>query len=93
MNACIKTGATVHMIPHDLVFQADLFAVEGAIIVRANGPLMPNVNCFPVTAKFCSHHLPTHELHDAKSACFWREDLGIFVVPARFLIALKTEAA
>ncbi len=79
MSACVKTGAIVHMISHDLVFAADLYEVSGAIVVRANGPLVRDGNCWPRTAKFCETHQPTHELRDDHG--FWREDLGIFVVP------------
>lgn len=81
MNACVKTGALVHMIPHDLVFSADLFEVSGAIVVRANGPLVRDHNCWPRAANFCEHHQPTHELHDDQGAGFWFEHLGVFVVP------------
>jgi hypothetical protein len=82
MNACVKTGAIVHMLAHDLVFHADLYLVGGAMVVRANGPLKRDSNCWPSTAAFCQDHKPTYELHDRPSAGFWREDLGIFVVPA-----------
>ena len=81
MNACVKTGATVHMIPHDLVFQADIYEVGGAIVVRANGMIVRGVNAFPRSSTFCANHPPTHELHDDHGRGFWREDLGIFVVP------------
>lgn len=81
MNACVKTGATVHMIPHNLVFQADIFEVAGAIVVRANGPIERGRNAWDRSAAFCEHHQPTHQLHDDHGTGFWREDLGIFVVP------------
>lgn len=90
MNACVKTGATVHMIPHDLVFQADLFAVAGAIVVRANGPLVRDQNCWSRSRKFCDDHKPTHELHDDSGSGFWREDLGVFVVPADRLTEVQS---
>lgn len=73
------------MIPHDLVFQADLYAVAGAIVIRANGPIARNINAWPRERKFCEHHSPTHELHDDHGTGFWREDLGVFVVPADLL--------
>jgi hypothetical protein len=81
LNACVKTGATVHMIPHDLVFQADLFEVAGAIVVRANGPIVRGGIAWPRSAPFWSHHQPTHDLRDDHGTGFWREDLGVFVVP------------
>lgn len=68
------------MLSHDLVFQADLFEVGGAVVVRANGPLVRDVNCWSSTRKFCENHKPTHELLDDHGTGFWREDLGIFVI-------------
>lgn len=88
MNACIKTGAIMHMIPHDLVFNADLFEVAGAIVVRANGPIVRDGNAWPRSAKFCEHHQPTHELRDDHGTGFWREELGVFVVPSHLVVAL-----
>lgn len=85
MNACVKTGALVHMIPHDLVFSADLFEIAGAMVVRANGPLHVGVNCWKSSAPFCDRHQPTHELHDDHGTGFWRDDLGVFVVPSHLL--------
>jgi hypothetical protein len=88
VNACVKTGAMVHMLAHDLVFAADIFEVAAAIIVRANGPLVRGVNCWPSSAPFCEHHKPTHELYDRPTDGFWRDDIGIFVVPSSQLRAL-----
>lgn len=82
MNACIKTGAVVHCLPTNLVFAADLFAVAGAIVVRANGPIRRGGNASPPpsgVADFCTHTLRSEE--DGEE--FWREDLGVFIVPAR----------
>jgi hypothetical protein len=79
VNACVKTGATVHMVAHDLVFQADLFEIAGAMVVRANGRLVPGQNCeYSGDWKWTA---PTHILSDRPIAGFWRDDLGIFVVP------------
>jgi len=77
---CIKTGAVVHMLCHDLVFAADLFEVAGAIVVKANGPLRRKHNAFP-PAEFPRR--PTHELTDDCGNEFWKEELGVFVIPAR----------
>lgn len=77
MNACVKTGALVHMVPHGILFAADLFEVAGAMVVRANGPLRRDSNCW---AFIEGQSLPTHELHDDRGTGFWREDLGVFVV-------------
>lgn len=92
MNACVKTGATVHMVPHDIVFHADLFEVGGAMVIRANGPIVHGGNAWPRSAKFCEHHLPTHELLDDHGTGFWREDLGVFVVTPDLLRVLPQSA-
>lgn len=88
MNACIKTGAYVHMLAHDVVFAADLFEVAGAIVVRANGPLIRGRNCWARSDAICDALLPTHELIDSPMTGFWREDLGIFVVLASQLLPI-----
>jgi hypothetical protein len=77
-NSCIKTGAVIHLLAHDLIFHADLYEIEGAIVVRANGPLERDHNCWQ---KGHQDH-PDYELHDTPFAGFWRDDLGLFVVPA-----------
>jgi hypothetical protein len=89
LNACVKTGALVHMIPHDIVFSADLFEVAGAVVVRANGPIVHGHNAWDRASKFCEHHQPTYELHDDHGTGFWRDDLGVFVVPANFVVKLN----
>lgn len=78
---CLKTGAVVHMLAHNVVFHADLFAVAGAVVVRANGPIIHGKNAWPRESKFSEYDPPTHELTDCIGDEFWREDLGIFVVP------------
>lgn len=88
---CIKTGAIVHIPCYDLVFSADLFQVENAVVVRANGPLKRGENAFPLK-RFCGRHQPTHNLLDSMAGNeFWRDDLGIFVVPQTRLVAHKPQ--
>lgn len=82
MNACIKTGAVVHVLAYDLIFSADLFEVAGAIVVRGSGPLTA-IGWRPAEA----FREVTHELHDRPNAGFWRDDLGIFVVPKDQVVA------
>jgi hypothetical protein len=77
------------MIPNDLVFHADLFEVGGAMVVRANGPIVRDENAWPRSAPFCANHLPTHELLDDHGTGFWREDLGVFVVSKDLLRSLR----
>lgn len=83
MNACVKTGAIVHEVPHGLVFAADLFQVGTAMVVRANGPIVAGGNARRIADCVGSQAFAiTHELHDDRGTGFWRGDLGIFVVPA-----------
>ena len=77
---CIKTGAMVHMRGHDLIFPADLFEVAGAIVVRANGPIVRGKNALPAHDPRV-RRAATHVLHPGPEDGFWREDLGVFVVP------------
>lgn len=70
------------MIPHALVFAADLFDVAGAMVVRANGAIVRGGNAMPLER--CTEaqvRAITHQLHDDHGRGFWREDLGVFVVP------------
>lgn len=81
---CIKTGAIVHMYGHDWVFSADLFEIAGAIVVRANGPLRLGRNAFRSSDGSSVNPFlgrVTHVLEPGPEAGFWREDLGVFVVP------------
>lgn len=67
-------GATVQYGGHDATFIADIFEIEGAAVVRANGPVtMQNVHR---PAKGVTHHVL-----DFPKVGFWRPDLGVFVVP------------
>lgn len=68
-------GARVQYCGHDGTFAADLYEIEGAVVVRASGPVEPGNLDRPA-------HDPTHLLSDFPAPSFWRPDLGVFVVPA-----------
>lgn len=69
-------GAVVRYGGHDATFIADIMEVEGAVVVRANGPLnQPGVLTRPAA------YDETHEIIDFPRPCFWRPDLGVFVLP------------
>lgn len=68
-------GARVHYCGHDGTFAADLYEIEGAVVVRASAPVTPGDLDRP--ARDATHHLS-----DFPAAGFWRPDLGVFVVPA-----------
>jgi hypothetical protein len=70
-----KMGAKVLYCGHDGWFAADIFEVEGANVVRANGPVTPGNLVRPGSGE------ATHHLSDFPKAGFWRPDLGVFVVP------------
>jgi hypothetical protein len=78
---CIKTGARVHFTNYGKVLPADLFSVEGAIVVRVNrGHLLgDNQEGFDIPVSKA-----THDISSAFGGAneFWRDDLGVFVVPA-----------
>lgn len=69
------SGARVHYCGHDGTFVADLYDVEGAVVVRANGPVTPGGLERPARGA-------THHLWDFPLPGFWRPDVGVFVVPA-----------
>lgn len=71
-----KFGVIVLYCGHKGVFNADLYVVENAVVVRSNGPVtMENLCRDESRVKIATHHFS-----DA-SGGFWRPDLGIFVVP------------
>ncbi len=80
---CIKTGARVHLLAYDTVFAADLFEVAGAIVVKANGPIVHGKNAFKSTADGVTGIFgkPTHVVHDLPEPTYWAPEMGLFVVP------------
>ena len=76
-------GALVKYCGHEGVFQADIFGVARACVVRANGPVrLDNIDRNRVNDA-------THHLLDFPELGFWRPDLGVFVVPANQIRELK----
>lgn len=69
-----KMGALVAYCGHNGSFVADIFEIAGANVVRANGKVTPSNIRRPLDGS------ETHHLSDSKP-CFWRPDLGVFVVP------------
>jgi hypothetical protein len=93
MSSPYKVGAIVHMLPHDLVFAADLWRVAGAVIVRASGPVLHGSRvCWPRTSQVCRENPPTHELSDNLAEEFWKPEIGVFVVPEDKLKVLGAES-
>lgn len=70
---------------HNGCFVADIFEVEGANVVRANGPV--------TAGNLDRKGTPTHHISDFPKAGFWRPDLGVFVVPKAQVKELSVVAA
>lgn len=77
-------GAMVQYCGHDGCFIADIFLVEGANVVVANGPVTPD-NLKRPAAK----HEPTHHLSDFPSGGCWKPHKGFFVVPEDQVVDLR----
>jgi hypothetical protein len=71
-------GANVLYCGHNGTFLADIIHIEGATVVRPNGPLrLDKLDRNPGAVQRATHHL-----RDFPIAGFWRPDLGVFVVPS-----------
>lgn len=81
VHAC--TGAHVMFCGHNGWFIADIYAIGGAVVVRANGHIMPEALIR------CRNEEATHHVTDFPDIGFWRPDLGILVVPASQIKCLK----
>ena len=78
-----KMGALVLYCGHKACFIADITRVGTANVVRASGPVtMENVNRL-------EYAYATHHLVDYPEPCFWRPDLGVFVVPSSQVKEIK----
>lgn len=75
MTSLSAIGALVRYCGHNGLFIADIVEVEGAVCVRANGPVTPANLERPAQGA-------THHLVDFPKAGLWQPDRGIFVVPA-----------
>lgn len=65
---------------HNGYFLADIMQVEGAWVVRANGPVTPSNIIRQDVEQVATHHVM--DMYGG----FWRPDLGVFVVPDKGLI-------
>jgi hypothetical protein len=84
---CIKTGATVHFVDYGQVLAADIYKIANAILVRVQqkDALRQNYG-FDIDPKEA-----THEVYSNPGGAneFWREDLGVFVVPEANLTVIR----
>ena len=76
-------GAIVRYCGHDGCFVADIFLIEGANTVVANGPVTGDNLKRPA-----SKHKPTHWLSDFPKAGCWKPERGFFVVPEDQVVEL-----
>lgn len=79
---CIKTGARVHFTNYGCTVSADIFQVADAVVVRT----MRNPNNLPSQpVSKATHELTAPPIGRNE---FWRDDLGVFVVPSQYLKVL-----
>lgn len=74
-------GKTVRYCGHKATFQADIFEVAGAVVVRAPAAITPNDEHGVLNRDPKAYDLASHHLEDFPHGGFWRPDLGVFVVP------------
>lgn len=78
---CIKTGATVYMRPYDRVLCGDVYQVGNTRILRVI-PSQLNQARGGKSRMRIDYGLPDWNLSDpGLRENFWREDIGVFVVP------------
>lgn len=70
-----KTGAIIWYCGHDASFVADTFEVAGAVVIRACGRVTMDSVVRPCSPEWDFH------ITDFRP-CFWRPDIGVFVVPS-----------
>jgi hypothetical protein len=78
-------GAMILYCGHNGAFIADITEIEGATVVRPNGP----IDLAKLDRSVTSVRRATHHLTDSPTAGFWRPDLGVFVVPSAQVKALN----
>lgn len=71
------TAAKVMFCGHDGWFIGDIYAVGGAVVIRANGHIMPEALIRGRNEE------ATHVVTDFPDLGFWRPDIGVLVVPAQ----------
>ena len=69
-----RTGAWVKYCGHDAMFVADVFEIEGAVAIYANGDIEKSL-VRPATAE------ATHHVEDFPQAGMWKPRRGVLVVP------------
>jgi hypothetical protein len=79
-----RFGRFVQYCGHDGMFVADLYEIEGAMVVRASGPVTGETLCRP--ARGADFHL-----FDFPNPGYWNPRAGIFVVPADQVRLLEAE--
>lgn len=80
---CIKTGARVYFADYNVTLSADIYAVEGVVVVRT---CSWRDEAFPRGDEGATHNLyaPPGGVDQ-----FWRPDIGVFVVPQRCITEFK----
>lgn len=76
---CIKTGARVHFVNYGQVLAADLYRVNDAIVIRVLRPGSLELNLGTTIQLEHATHAVVAPAGGQNE--FWRDDLGVFVVP------------
>lgn len=77
------TGKRVRYCGHNAWFVADVFEVEGACVVRAPEPI--NLQTISRADEEALSIICDYHMIDGPGRCFWRPELGVFVVPSKQL--------
>ena len=80
--SCTKNGVLIKLAGHELFFMADLYVVGTAVVVRANGPLSQHNAFYKEQLPEALRNKPYLLMQDRPVSGFWREELGVFCVPA-----------
>lgn len=82
---CIKTGARVLFADYDKIVSADLFQVDSVIIIRTQADALedPRKHGWPR-----GQYTHTVESPPGGENQFWRDDLGVYVVPQQFVTGI-----
>lgn len=81
---CIKTGANVFMRPYGRVLRGDVYAVGNTRILRVIPSQLAQAMAVEIPPPIDEH---TWVLRDpGMRSNFWREDIGVFVVPEDCLV-------
>lgn len=89
---CIYTGARLYIEAHDVLVPADIFEVDSVRIARVLPNHLEEIMSAARQPGGAARDAANWVLNGEMSPEWWREDLGVFVVPAYRLEATSDEA-